>query len=68
LNGKLMYCFGAFGTQPGRFWGLHRFSTDTEGNLYTAEVYGGRAQKLVPKKGADKTHIIGPFRGFTASR
>jgi sugar lactone lactonase YvrE len=68
LNGKMRYCFGAFGTQPGRFWGIHRFSTDTEGNLYTAEVYGGRAQKLVPRKGADKTHIIGPFRGFTASR
>jgi hypothetical protein len=68
LNGRLLYHFGAFGTQPGRFWGTHRFSTDSEGNLYTAEVYGGRAQKFVPRRGADPTHIIGTFLGFNAAR
>ena len=64
----MLYHFGAFGTQPGRFWGIHRFSTDADGNLYTAEVYGGRSQKLVPRKGADPNHIIGQFLGFKAAR
>lgn len=68
LNGKLLYQWGAFGTQPGRFWGIHRFHVDSEGNLYTAEVYGGRAQKFRPKKGADPKHLIGPFLGFGKKR
>ena len=64
MNGKLLYSWGTYGTSPGRLWGTHRFSVDQEGNLYTAEVYGGRAQKFVPKKGADPTRLIGMFYGF----
>ncbi len=68
LHGRLLYSFGTFGAEPGRTWGTHRFSVDSEGNLYTAEVYGGRAQKFVPKKGADPKHLIGPFLGFKRTR
>ena len=64
MNGKLLYSWGTFGTQPGRLWGTHRFSVDNEGNLYTAEVWGGRAQKFTPKPGADPAHLIGMFFGF----
>lgn len=64
LNGKLLYSWGTFGTRPGELWGTHRFSVDNEGNLYTAEVWGGRAQKFMPKKGADPSKLIGLFLGF----
>ena len=37
---------------------------DDEGNLYTAEVIGGRAQKFRPKPGADPEKLIGSFLGF----
>ena len=59
LNGTLLYSWGAFGAEPGHFWGLHQFSVDSEGNLYTGEVFNGRAQKFRPKKGADPAKLIG---------
>ncbi len=62
LNGTLLYSWGAFGAEPGHFWGLHQFSVDSEGNLYTGEVFNGRAQKFRPKKGADPAKLVGqPF-------
>ena len=64
LNGKLLAAWGTFGNQPGRLWGTHRISVDSEGNLYTAEVWGGRAQKFVPKKGADPSTLVGSFLDF----
>jgi len=64
LNGKLLSAWGTFGNQPGRLWGTHRISVDSEGNLYTAEVWGGRAQKFVPKKGADPSAMVGTFMDF----
>ncbi len=33
--------------------------SDQEGNLYTAEVFNGRAQKFRPKPGADPAKLIG---------
>jgi sugar lactone lactonase YvrE len=63
-TGKLLYSWGTFGTEPGRIWGTHRMSVDQEGNFYTADVWGGRAQKFVPKKGADKTRLVGLFYGY----
>jgi hypothetical protein len=39
---------------------VHEFGADTEGNLYTAEVFGGRSQKFRPRAGADATHIYRP--------
>ncbi|MGE0451513.1 MAG: peptidyl-alpha-hydroxyglycine alpha-amidating lyase family protein [Vicinamibacterales bacterium] len=60
LNGKLLYAWGTHGTAPGLFWAVHEFSVDSEGNLYTAEVFGGRAQKFRPRQGADPSHFFKP--------
>jgi hypothetical protein len=59
LDGKILARWGTHGAAPGQMWGVHQFSTDTEGNLYVAEVYGGRAQKFTPKKGADPATLVG---------
>jgi DNA-binding beta-propeller fold protein YncE len=59
LNGRLLYTFGGWGPAPGQFWGAHQFSVDQEGNLYVAEVFNGRAQKLRPRKGADPSKLVG---------
>lgn len=58
LSGKLLYSWGTFGGQPGQLWGVHGFATDDEGNFYVAEVYNGRAQKFVPRKGQPSWKII----------
>ncbi|PYR27235.1 MAG: hypothetical protein DMF92_16785, partial [Acidobacteria bacterium] len=60
LNGKLLYAWGTHGTAPGLFWAVHSFSADTDGNLYTAEVFGGRPQKFRPKPGADPAKVFHP--------
>ena len=60
LNGKLLYAWGTHGTAPGLFWAVHEFSADSDGNLYTAEVFGGRPQKFTPRPGADPSHIFRP--------
>jgi hypothetical protein len=60
LNGHLLYAWGTHGTTPGLFWAVHEYSADTDGNLYTAEVFGGRAQKFKPRPGADPSHIYRP--------
>ena len=63
LTGKLLHSWGTFGSFPGGFWGVHQFSVDNEGNLYTADVHVGRAQKFRPKPGADPARLIGkPMR------
>jgi peptidylamidoglycolate lyase len=59
LNGKLLYSWGTFGAFPGGFWGVHQFSVDSEGNLYTADVHIGRPQKFRPKPGADPAKLVG---------
>jgi hypothetical protein len=61
LNGKLLYSWGTFGAFPGGFWGVHQFHTDSERNLYTADVHVGRPQKFSPKPGANPAHIIGHY-------
>ena len=58
LDGRLLYAWGTFGGEPGQMWGVHGFSVDQEGNLYTAEVWGGRAQKFTPRPGADPALLI----------
>ncbi|MBI4477513.1 MAG: hypothetical protein HY654_10090 [Acidobacteria bacterium] len=58
LNGRLLYSWGTFGAFPGGFWGVHQFSVDSEGGLYTADVHVGRPQKFRPKKGADPSRLI----------
>lgn len=59
--GKLLYSWGTFGAFPGGFWGVHQFSVDSEGNLYTADVHVGRPQKFRPKSGANPAHIMGQY-------
>lgn len=64
-DGRLLYAWGTFGgSEPGRVWATHRISVDSEGNFYTADVFGGRAQKFVPKKIAAPTHLMGTFLAF----
>src|SRR5579864_2483841 len=60
LQGHLLYAWGTHGTVPGLFWAVHEFSADTEGNLYTAEVFGGRSQKFRPRSSADPAHVYRP--------
>jgi peptidylamidoglycolate lyase len=60
-QGILQYSWGTFGAFPGGFWGVHQFSVDSEGNLYTADVHVGRPQKFRPKKGANPAHLIGQY-------
>jgi hypothetical protein len=63
LTGKLLHAWGTFGQFPGGNWGVHQFSVDSEGNLYTADVHVGRPQKYRPKPGADRSKLIGaPMR------
>jgi len=57
LKGRLLYAWGSHGTTPGMFWAVHEFGADSDGNMYTAEVFGGRPQKFAVKKGADMTHV-----------
>ena len=59
LEGKLLYTWGSFGVAPGELWGPHQFSVDSDGNLYVAEVHGGRPQKFRPKQGANPAEIVG---------
>jgi sugar lactone lactonase YvrE len=61
LTGQLLYSWGTFGERPGDFWCVHHFAVDSDGNLYTAEVFGGRPQKFRPRKGADPRTLIGPL-------
>ena len=58
LSGNLLYSWGTFGGNPGQMWGVHGFSVDDEGNLYTAEVWGGRAQKFQPRPGVNPALLI----------
>jgi peptidylamidoglycolate lyase len=65
LNGRLLSSWGTFGAFPGGFWGVHQFSVDDDGNLYTADVHVGRPQKFRPKAGANPAALIG--RGVRAA-
>ena len=71
LDGRFLYGWGQPGTEPGRFAGPHQMSTDTEGNLYIAEVFNGRVQKFAPKPDADPRLLVGrqrPLRGSEGTR
>ena len=59
LNGKFLYGWGTAGSYPGALDGVHQISVDQDGNLYLAEIYNGRAQKLSPKSGADPAKMVG---------
>lgn len=61
LNGKLIYSWGTMGMYPGELYGPAQITTDSEGNLYVVEHFGGRAQMFRPKKGANPKHLVGPI-------
>jgi peptidylamidoglycolate lyase len=63
-TGQLLYSWGTFGALPGGFYGVHQFSTDSELNLYTADVHIGRPQKFRPKPGADRAKLVPRAIGF----
>ncbi|MEQ1886908.1 MAG: hypothetical protein ABL967_17740 [Bryobacteraceae bacterium] len=58
LNGHFLYSWGTWGDFPGAFWGVHGMHVDQEGNLYTAAVDSGGAQKFRPRKGANPAYLI----------
>jgi len=63
LEGHFQYAWGTWGDFPGAIWGVHDFSVDQEGNVYTASVDAGGAQKLRPRKGANPDFMLGkPLR------
>jgi hypothetical protein len=59
LEGHLLYSWGVFGAFPGALWGVHGFSVDQDGNLYTAEVDNGRVQKFKPRADIDPWFLVG---------
>jgi hypothetical protein len=59
LTGKMLFSWGTGGGLPGQFNGAHQLTVDQEGNLYIAEVFGGRVQKFSPVPGADRAQLVG---------
>ena len=62
LEGHFLYGWGSLIDlpNPGGMFGVHEISVDQEGNLYTAEVSMGRAQKFVPRRGAQPEMLVSP--------
>ena len=58
LRGHIETVFGRYGTYPGATWGVHQISADAEGNMYGAEVFGGRTQKFLPKPNANPRDLF----------
>ncbi|MBI3047307.1 MAG: hypothetical protein HYY76_03255 [Acidobacteria bacterium] len=59
LDGRFLYSWGTWGDFRGAFWGVHGMSVDQEGNVYTAAVDSGGAQKFVPRRGANPAFLLG---------
>jgi hypothetical protein len=57
-EGHLLYAWGALGDYPGALFNMHGASVDQEGNLYVAEVAGGRVQKFRPRAGANPAYLV----------
>jgi peptidylamidoglycolate lyase len=57
-DGHLLYAWGTLGDWPGGLFNMHGASVDQEGNLYIAEVAGGRVQKFRPRPGANPEYLV----------
>lgn len=57
-DGHLLYAWGTLGDWPGGLFNIHGASVDQEGNLYIAEVAGGRVQKFRPRAGANPEYLV----------
>ncbi len=66
LNGELKTYWGVTGDAPGAMDNPHDFTVDDEGNLYIADAWNNRLQKLVPKQGADPARLVSPKFRFNA--
>jgi peptidylamidoglycolate lyase len=62
VHGVLIDSWGTFGVQPGDIWGVHSLGVDSQGNVYTGEVFGGRSQKFTPQPGADPKRLMGQLQ------
>jgi DNA-binding beta-propeller fold protein YncE len=52
-DGRLIGQMGRMGENGGQFFGLHMIAVDSQGNIYTGEVFQGeRVQRFVPADGA----------------
>ena len=48
-DGRTIGSMGSMGENGGQFFGLHMVATDSQGNIYTGEVFNGeRVQRFVP--------------------
>jgi len=62
-EGRLLTYWGTAGDFPGGFNGPHDFSVDPDGNLYIDMGFGHRIEKFVPRRGADRSRLVGqPIR------
>jgi hypothetical protein len=59
LDGKFQLSWGTWGDFAGAFWGVHGMAVDSAGNVYTAAVDSGGAQKFVPRPGANPAFLLG---------
>ena len=59
LDGELLTYWGTTGKEPGSFDNLHNFDVDEHGNLFIADAWNNRIQKLVPNENADPARVIG---------
>ena len=52
-DGRLLGQFGSMGENGGQWFGLHMIAMDSQGNIYTGEVFNGeRVQRFVPAESA----------------
>ncbi len=48
-DGEVLGSIGQHGENGGQFFGLHMIANDSQGNIYTGEVFNGeRVQRFVP--------------------
>ena len=47
-QGNFVKAWGTYGSRPGQFVLPHAIALGPKGNLYAGNLYGERAQKLVP--------------------
>ena len=57
-DGHPLYAWGALGDYAGALFNMHGASVDQQGNLYVAEVAGGRFQKFRPRAGANPAFLV----------
>jgi hypothetical protein len=59
LKGQELAAFGTRSSAPGGFYEPHQLSVDSDGNVYVADAFEGRTQKFRPKRGADRSKLVG---------